>query len=303
MKNIKKQKGALLILVAAMLWGTTGTSQALAPQGATPLAIGAVRLAFGGMALLSFAFFKGSFKGLSGWPIWTTLTAAVSMAAYQPFFFAGVLKTGVAVGTIVAIGSSPVFAGILGYLVRGEKPGGKWFIATGLAILGNILLLFSENELSLNIIGIGMALCAGLAYAMYTLASKKLLENYPTETVVAVVFTLSAILLFPLLITSDLSWLMNYRGLGVALHLGILTIAVAYSLFVRGLVKISVAEAVTLTLAEPLTAAMLGIFLLGEKLNSLSKIGIFLLLTGIILLSINLDKVKFRGLKMKKGGD
>lgn len=279
--------GTFWVIVAAMLWGTTGTTQALAPEGASPLAIGAVRLAFGGTVLFIYSLVKGFFKGVRGLPIFTTLAAGVSVTLFQPFFFAGVAKTGVAVGTIVAIGSSPVFAGILAYFIRGEKPGRRWVLATALAILGNILLVVSENDISMNIAGIIMALCAGLAYTLYSLASKKLLESYSSETVVALVFTLAAFLSIPLLITSDLGWIRSYRGIGVALHLGILTIAVAYSLYVRGLSKISLANAVSLTLAEPLTAAMLGIFLLGEKLNAPSFMGIFFLFTGIVILSTN----------------
>ncbi|MFZ2948618.1 MAG: EamA family transporter, partial [Desulfuromonadaceae bacterium] len=50
--------GTALILLAAVLWGTTGTSQALAPPGAHPLTIGALRLAVGGGALLLLALFR-----------------------------------------------------------------------------------------------------------------------------------------------------------------------------------------------------------------------------------------------------
>jgi DME family drug/metabolite transporter len=290
MTGKKQTNGVFLVIIAAMLWGTTGTSQALAPQGATPLAIGAVRLSLGGLALLIFSIIKGHFKGIVHWPILTTFLAAVSVALYQPFFFAGVLRTGVAIGTVVAIGSSPVFAGILGYFFRGEKPGTKWFIATGLAIVGNLLLILSENDLSVNFLGIIFALCAGLAYALYSLASKKLLDKYPSQLVVAIVFTLGSILLIPLLITSDLSWLKSVRGFAVATHLGFFTIALAYSLYARGLKKVTVADAVTLTLAEPITAAILGIFLLGEKINFFAGLGIAFLLIGIVVLSVNFNK-------------
>src|SRR5690554_4610461 len=109
MTNGKQNGAVVFVVIAAMLWGTTGTSQALAPQGATSLAIGAVRLSLGGLILLAFALFRGSLKGLKGWPILPTIIAAASVALYQPFFFAGVSQTGVAVGTMVAIGSSPVF--------------------------------------------------------------------------------------------------------------------------------------------------------------------------------------------------
>ncbi|MGX1262363.1 drug/metabolite transporter (DMT)-like permease [Rossellomorea marisflavi] len=101
---------------------------------------------------------------------------------------------------------------------------------------------------------------------------------------VAVVFMLGAIFLTPFLFLYDLSWLMEVRGAGVALHLGVVATGLAYLLFARGLVKVPASTAVTLSLAEPLTATMLGVFLIGESLDALSWLGVGLLLLGIMLL-------------------
>ncbi len=60
--------GVWLILLAAMLWGTTGTSQALAPTGANPVVIGALRLAVGGAALLVLAWVRGGLRTGGRWP-------------------------------------------------------------------------------------------------------------------------------------------------------------------------------------------------------------------------------------------
>ena len=46
----------LAVLAASVLFGTTGTSQALGPDGTTPLSIGAVRLVLGGTGLAVIAF-------------------------------------------------------------------------------------------------------------------------------------------------------------------------------------------------------------------------------------------------------
>jgi len=290
MTNMKQNSAVLMVLLAAMLWGTTGTAQALAPPGATPLAVGTVRLTFGGLILLCLTLIRGSFRELGkNWPWATTLIASLCIAFFQPFFFAGVARTGVAVGTIVAISSSPVFAGILGYFVRKEKPAGRWFVATGLAIFGNFLLLLSGSTIYINILGILLSLVAGFAYASYSVASKKLLETYPVELVVGVVVSLGGIIISPLLFFNDLNWLASPRGLAVSMHLGLFTIAVAYSLYNRGLTKIAVANAVTLTLAEPLVAAILGIFLLGEEINLLSGLGISMLFLGMLVLSVSLQ--------------
>jgi DME family drug/metabolite transporter len=57
-------------------------------------------------------------------------------------------------------------------------------------------------------------------------------------------------------------------------------------LFARGLRAVPVATAVTLSLAEPLTATTLGLFVLGERLTPSALLGIGLLFSGLALLSV-----------------
>jgi DME family drug/metabolite transporter len=72
----------------------------------------------------------------------------------------------------------------------------------------------------------------------------------------------------------------------VALHLGVVTVGFAYLLFAIGLSAVPVATAATLTLAEPLTAGLLGIFVLGERLTLPAFAGIALLLAGLLILAL-----------------
>ncbi|MFN2190465.1 MAG: EamA family transporter, partial [Candidatus Promineifilaceae bacterium] len=64
------------------------------------------------------------------------------------------------------------------------------------------------------------------------------------------------------------------------------TVALAYILFGRGLAAVSVSTTMTLTLAEPLTAAMLGIIVLGEELSPAATIGAVLILAGLLVLTV-----------------
>ncbi|MBU8772716.1 EamA family transporter [Cytobacillus oceanisediminis] len=268
------------ILLAGVLWGTTGTTQAFAPESAHPIAIGAARLAAGGLFLLCMVFLAGKLD-LKNWPIKNTLMASLCMALYQPLFFSAVTLTGVAIGTVTAIGSAPVLSGFLEWLYLKKRPSAIWWCSTFLSILGCVLLFLNKNSVHMDPIGLLMALGAGLTFAGYTLVSRDLVENYSSLSVVAVVFTLSAIFLSPFLFIFDMSWLGSVRGLTVSLHLGILATGIAYFLFSKGLVHVSSSTAVTLALAEPLTASLLGVFLLGESLNTTSWFGILLLLLGI----------------------
>lgn len=273
------------VLAAAVLWGTTGTSQGLAPAGVGSTAIGAVRIAVGGVVLLMLAMVRGGFREGGRWSLPGTLVSALFVAGYQLCFFAGVARTGVAAGTMVAIGSAPVAAGLLGYLVRREQVGSRWMAATLLAVAGCVLLAAGGGGLQSNMVGIMLALGAGLSYAAYTVSIKGLLDRHAPDAVMAVVFCLAALLLSPLLITSHLGWLAEPRGMAVALHLGVMATAVSYGLFARGLKSVTVGTAATLSLAEPLTAALLGVVVLRERLGLMQLAGIMLLFSGLVLLA------------------
>lgn len=274
-----------------MLWGTTGTAQAFAPESAQPLGIGALRLVVSGSVLLLYYQLTNGRWNIPRRDIPALLLAAACMAAYQVLFFAGVKMTGVAVGTIVGIGISPVVAGLLGLLFRGERPGLRWAAATLLAVGGCALLALAgsgsaADGVHVDPLGMLMAAGAGTAYATFSLAGKNLFDTQPVELVMAVAFGLGALILAPLLLTQDLSWLAEPTGVPVILHLGLVATALAYTLFGKGLLRVPLATAVTLSLAEPLTAGMLGILLLGEKLNTLMGLGIALIFGGLGVLSI-----------------
>lgn len=284
---------SLLVLAAAALWGTTGTAQALAPATAQPLAVGAVRVALGGAALVAFAALSWSVsrgdrpaarKG--AWAPGAMAAAALGVALYQPLFFAGVAYAGVSIGTVAAIGSAPVMAGVVGFLALGERPGKPWAVATLLAICGCALLVGSGGSGGASAVGILCALGAGLCYGSYATASKALMDRgLPHSTVMAAAFGLGGAMLAPALLFVDLGWLAEPTGLIAALHLGLIATAVAYLLFAKGLSGLPVATAATLSLAEPLTAGALGILLLGERLGLTALFGTALLLGGLLLAS------------------
>lgn len=275
--------GAWLVLMAAVLWGTTGTSQALAPEAATPLAVGGLRLLVGGGVLLVWAGWRGNLQGVRYWPRRPLIVGGVGVAAYQLCFFAGLDRTGVAVGTIVGIGSAPVLAGLLDFLVLRQPLSQRWFIATGLALAGCMLLVLTgdSNESTVDPLGILLAVMAGASYATYTLAGKFLLDVHPPDGVVGIFFGLGALIMLPLLFTVDVNWIFEPNGAIVVFHLGIVATALALALFARGLIHVPSSTAVTLTLAEPLTAGILGVVVVGEALTASAVAGSGLLFAGL----------------------
>jgi DME family drug/metabolite transporter len=278
----------LQVLLAALCFATTGTAQALGPDGIPPVDVGAARILVGGALLvLAGALVRTPAAGRA-WARGAVLLAGAGAAAYQLAFFAAVADTGVAVGTIVALGSAPAMTGGLEWLVVGRRPPRRWFAATALACAGVALLVLAGGaDAGVSPPGVALAVLAGASYATYTLAAKRLLgDGHPPEQVMGAAFGLGALLLLPVLLAGDPGPLLSGGGIALALFLGIVPTALAYVLFARGLRRLSAAETSTLTLAEPLTAGLLGAALLGERLTPLSGLGAGLVLAGLLVLAV-----------------
>ena len=267
----------LQVLFAAICFGTTGTAQALGPDGLAPAGVGAARILVGGAILVLLGGM--AVRKLPRGPL---ALAAAAVATYQVSFFAAVADTGVAVGTIVAIGSGPAVAGALEWLIDRRVPTTAWAAATGLALVGVAVLALQGGDATISLPGVGLALIAGASYATYTLAAKRMLtEGHRPEAVMAGAFGGGALILLPVLALQH-EIVTSGGGIALALFLGIVPTAVAYVAFARGLEHLPAAETTTLTLAEPLTATLLGVLVLGESFNPL---GAGLILLGLLVLA------------------
>lgn len=281
----------IFVLLGAILWGTTGTAQTFLPDNAHPFIISAGRSTVGGFSLLIIMVLWRKIK-FKTWPWKETVYAAICIALFQLLFFSSVKLTGVAIASVVAIGSAPVFSGIIEWLFLKLRPSRIWVISTLFAIVGCLFLFLNKGEITINPIGIMYSLIAGMIFALYTISSKSLLEKEEAIPAVAMTFSVSALLLMPFFFIYDVSWLKEAGNIGIIFYLGLATTSIAYVLYARGLNKIPSSSALTLSLAEPTTAAILGVFIVGENLSTMSWIGILLLLGSIVVLTIGSKSTK-----------
>lgn len=276
------------VLLAAALWGTTGTVMMYAPAGAGPVSVGAARIVIGGLLLLGVAALGDGLRRLSrgGPATWGLLgLGAVCVAVYQIAYFAAVTRTGVATGTIVTIGSGPVFAGLLALCVGAARPGRRWLLSTAGAVLGCAVLVGGGRDAGVEPVGVLLALVSGLGYAAYaTLVGHLIGRGEDDRAVIAALFAGAGVLLLPVLAGSQPAWLTSPHGVAVAAYLGVITTALGYLWYGRGLRTTPVAVATTLTLAEPAVAAMLGFTLLDERLGVPAAVGLVVLAASLLLL-------------------
>ncbi len=289
--TVKKETllGAVMVIAAGACWGMTGTVRALiAPVEASSLTVGSARVFASGSILFLYSFFfrrKSVFQ--QGWNFKGILLSAFGLTAYQFAFFPAVLLTGVGIGSLVGLGAAPIMAGFSGFLFFKEKLTYRWYIATCLAIVGCVLLVApggSGNLAHANLLGIFLALCAGMSYACQGIGLRIIGPRDPIETV-SWINMLSGVMALPCLIMGDISWLITASGILCVFMLSVVSTILPSVLFTKGILNLTLGKAYTLSLSEPLTAWFLSAVFLGERLSPAGFIGISLLLLGIIILT------------------
>jgi DME family drug/metabolite transporter len=289
--TVHRPRGVLEVLGAAVLFGTTGTTASFAPAGVSSVSIGSARLVIGGAGLIAALPLLGGSRR-SAVALWRNpwgFVAGVMTAVYQLAFFAGVSLAGVALATLVTIGSGPVFVGLLSWLLLRERPAASWWASTAICLAGLALLtLDGSGEPGVNIAGLVPALVSGLGYAVYTVAAKRLMNGgVHAPEVMASAFSFGGLVLLVVLAASGAAWIATVQGLAVALWLGLATTTVAYFLFGRGLRVLPAGPVATLVLAEPLVATLLGTLVLGERLGVAGWLGAALVAAGLGLQGVS----------------
>ena len=212
---------------------------------------------------------------------------AAAIAVYQLAFFAAVDRTGVAVGTVVALGSAPALAGVAGRLLDGEPLTRRWAPPRRSPAPACCCSCSGAAALPSTRSGSCWRWSPAPGYATYTILAKRLLRlGHAPERVMAASFSLGAVLLAARARARRPPGSRSGDGLAMAVFLGAIPTALAYVLFARGLRHLTPGETATLTLAEPLTATGLGILALGERPGAVAAVGAALVLAGLLALAL-----------------
>ncbi len=312
--------GAVAVLVAAAVWGTTGTATHFAP-GVPAFVFGAVTFGLGGLVLAATSG-RPAVRAVVGpgarrW----VLLGAVSLVVYAVAFYAALADAGVALGTTVAIGSSPVFAGLVEWVADGRRVTGRWVVATLVSVVGMVVVTLARSEApgsgSLPL-GLGAALLAGLTYATYSwavargmhAASRPVPEPVSTPLsvpltvplsgsgsgttsgaaagrgVVGAVSGLAALPLVVLALVAGRDALTVGANWPVFVWLALVPTVLGHSLYAVGLRRVSASVATLLSLFEPVVAAVLAVLVVGEHLGAAGWSGIALVVVGLGLLAL-----------------
>ncbi len=273
-----------LVIAAGICFGTTGTTQALGPDGISSLSIGSARLIIGSLFLLLYVrLTKIKSAPVPRKSLWL---GAIGILTYQLTFFSAVKQTGVAIGTITALGSVPALTGLLDYLIYNQKATKRWYIATLITTTGIILLGTANGVEKFHLGGFILAIIAGASFGLLAVTSKRAFTPGVDSTFTMYkVFSLAAVLSIPVLLINGFDWLGTIDGGAMIIWLGLIPTALAYILYGKGLLGVKPGVASTLILAEPATATILAAVVLNESINLQGWAGIATVAIGLAYLS------------------
>ncbi|WP_200942319.1 MULTISPECIES: DMT family transporter [unclassified Leifsonia] len=281
-------RGVLPIVIAALLWGTTGTAAHFLPDDVSPLATGAATMAIGGVLLFAVSA-GGALAALRdrrsiGW----LLLGALGVFVYPLAFYSSMHLAGVAVGTVVSLGAAPVFAAVLEFLVDRRRVTLRWAVATTVAVVGVVLLATGGSagtDAAASVWGVVLGIIAALSYALYTFASERAIgAGHSSRSVMGALFGVGAVLLAPVLLVTGGPLVQSGSSIAITGYLALGPMFVAYLLFGAGLRWVRSSSATVITLIEPAVATVLAVVIVGERFDLMGWLGLALVALGILLL-------------------
>lgn len=283
---------AVAVLLAAVLWGTTGTVAHFAPAGSSPLAIGLSTFAIGGVVLAAISAKRVLAVLRQRQQLAWVLAGAVGVVLYPAAYYPSMALAGVAVGNVVALGSGPIFAALLEWAVDRRRPDARWALATGVAAVGIVLLTLGGHggaaaDASLAPAGVALALVAGFGYALYAFAGSRLIARGASASgAMGALFLVGGVACAAWLALVGVGPLASPAGLATIGYLGLVPMALAYLLFGFGLRVLRSSSATTIALAEPVVATLLAVLVVGERPAVIGWIGLAVVAIGIALLAL-----------------
>ncbi|HEU4667250.1 MAG TPA: DMT family transporter [Arthrobacter sp.] len=290
--------GALCVAAASVLWGTTGTAATFAPS-VSPLAVGAVAMGIGGLlqALYAVNAIAGQWPGLlDRWRLVSLGAGAV--AVYPLAFYSSMRLSGVAVGTVVSIGSAPVAAALIERFADGKPLTRRWMAGALLGVTGAAVLSFAGQGHGqaaasdapggswLSLAGIALGLVAGATYALYSWAAHRLIGGgVSSRAAMGTVFGLGGILLMPVLAATGEPLLESWTNFSVGAYMALVPMFGGYVLFGWGLARIRASTATGISLLETVVAAVLAVLVVGERLPLHGWLGAAVVVFSLFILT------------------
>ncbi|MEU7280132.1 EamA family transporter [Streptomyces sp. NPDC045431] len=285
-------RSLLYLIVAGVAWGTAGAAASLVFRVSDlgPLALSFWRCAGGLLLLLGALALRRRPAARSAEPrrrrVLRILATGIGLTVFQSAYFAAVQLTGLAVGTVVTLGAGPVLIALGARLAMGERLGRGGSVAVLGALAGLCVMVLGDGTGQVHPVGVALAVLSAAGYAAITLLTRWLGRDGgggdPLLTTVWA-FAIGTVGLLPMAAAEGLLPHTAEFGRVVVLlaYIAAVPTALAYALYFAGAAVVRAATVSVIMLLEPVSAAVIAVAVLGERLTAATVTGTLLLLTAV----------------------
>ncbi|CAM5625961.1 DMT family transporter [Streptomyces atroolivaceus] len=290
-------RSLVYLVVAGIAWGTAGAAASLLflISDLGPLALSFWRCV-GGLVLLAGALALRPRRPRTvpeprRRRLLRILGTGIGLTVFQSAYFAAVGSTGLAVGTVVTLGAGPVLIAVGARLTMGERLGRGGLVAVVGAITGLAVLVLGGEPAEVRPAGLLLALLSAAGYAAITLLTRWLGRDGAAGdslSTSAWAFGIGAVGLLPMAAAEGLVPHTAETGhvLWLLVYVAAVPTALAYALYFAGAAAVRSATVSVIMLLEPVSAAVIAVTVLGERLTSATVLGTLLLLAAVAGLAV-----------------
>ena len=288
------RKGMLNVLIAAVLWGSSGVcAQYIMEKShiSSPY-LTMVRLLFTGVILLTLSFVHGDkiFSVIKHRKDALSLLifSLVGALTVQLTFLLTIEKSNAATATILQFLSPTIIVAWFA-IVRKARPGRFVFAAIATSLIGTFLLVTHGDPTSLSISGAALfwGIASAFAAAFYTTYPSTLIARYGTLPIVGWSMLLGGAMLLPFYAGDGANVVITGNLLLAFFYLVVIGTSLTFSLYLKGAQMIGGPKASILSCAEPLSSALLSLLLLGISFTLPDWLGTLLILSSVVLISLD----------------
>lgn len=280
----------ILVLLAAFLWGISGgIANTLINNGWSPLVISFYR----GFIGFIFFFLWSLIKLRERWQLsrqfflWSFL-AGLGVIGNFTLYFLSIQSSNISLAVMLMY-TAPVFVLLIALITGMERSTWIKWINGLIVIIGIILLtkVYTLDSESINSLGVLAGLASGLSYAIFLFSFKKAALIGNARSTLTIAFFIFSLVLFLLIDHKEAVDVIYSKDLGWVILLGLLGGGISFFIYVIGLRGIRPSTASITAMAEPITATLIGVLYLHNRLSFIQVLGIGLILFSILLLNIS----------------
>ncbi len=278
----------LLLGVLSVLWGGSFFFAAISLQELPPLTVVFLRVALAAIILLpALWFYRTRFpKSLSGWKPFFALALLNNVL---PFSLIVVGQTYIPSGLASVLNATtPLFTVLVMAAAGDEKLYARRLAGVIVGLIGVVVLHGQSLDLQAGqSVGILLCLAAAFFYGLAALyARRKLLDSPPLATA-AFQLTASSLVMAVVAAAVERPWQLPPPGVATWLAIGgsaALSTALAYIIFFRILRRAGSTNVMLVTLLIPVTAILLGVLVLGEKISLREIVGAVVIGSALLII-------------------